>query len=214
MKLRLHGTKITKIPRIYRIVLILTLTLVVFAGLYFWLLASQFDQTRFLTGEYRNANQELERLRSMKANYERSQKEYFKLKGNLEHIMGQMPEEKDVPNLLRQVSLVGQEAKLRVKFFEPKPLQTKEFYLELPFELRYSGGYHNVGYFFDGVRKLDRIIHVANFSLESKVVASKLAVEGSCLAKTYVYTKEPPQKQVPEKPTDVKDGKNVPTIKK
>jgi type IV pilus assembly protein PilO len=110
--------------------------------------------------------------------------------------------------------LVGQEAKLRVKFFEPKQLQAKDFYYELPFELRYTGGYHNAGYFFDGVRKLDRIIHVANFSLESKVVASKLTMEGTCLAKTYVYSKEMPQEQVSQKPKNAKDEKNAATPKK
>jgi type IV pilus assembly protein PilO len=216
MKLRLNAGKITKIPRIYRVILMLTLTVAAFAGVYFCLLVPQFDQRRFLTGEGRNAKQELARLTSMKANLGKSQKEYAQLKENLERILVEMPEEKDVPNLLRQVSSVGQEAKLRVKFFEPKPLQTKEFYYELPFELRYAGGYHNAGYFFDGVRKLDRIIHVANFSLESKVVASKLTVEGSCLAKTYVYNRQMPleQEQVKEKPKETKDGKNVPTVKK
>jgi type IV pilus assembly protein PilO len=214
MKLRLDAGKVTKIPRVYRIVLMLTLTIVAFAGAYFWLLIPQFDQKRFLTGEYRNAKQELDRLASMKANFEKSQKEYFQLKEHLETVLVQMPEEKDVPNLLRQVSFVGQEAKLRVKFFEPKQLQAKEFYYELPFELRYTGGYHNAGYFFDGVRKLDRIIHVDNFSLESKLVASKLTVEGTCLAKTYVYSKQMLQEQANQKPKDAKDEKNAPTVKK
>ncbi|MGD0235683.1 MAG: type 4a pilus biogenesis protein PilO [Syntrophorhabdales bacterium] len=214
MKLRLDASKITKTPRIYRILLMLTLTVAAFAGVYFWLLVPQFDQKRFLTGEYGNAKQELDRLTSMKANFEKSQKEYFQLKENLERVLVQMPEQKDIPNLLRQVSFVGQEAKLRIKFFEPKALQSKEFYRELPFELRYSGGYHNAGYFFDGVRKLDRIIHVANFSLEAKLVASKLTIEGSCLAKTYVYDKQMAQEQVKEKPKETKDEKNAPTVKK
>jgi type IV pilus assembly protein PilO len=214
MKLRLDASTITKVPRVYRIFLMLALTIAAFAGVYFWLLVPQFDQKRFLAGEYQNAKKELNRLTVMKANMEKSQKEYFQLKENLERVLVQMPEEKDVPNLLRQVSLVGQEAKLRVKFFEPKQLQPKDFYYELPFELRYAGGYHSAGYFFDGVRKLDRIIQVANFSLESKVVASKLTVEGTCLAKTYVYSKQMPQEQVNQKPKDAKDGKNAPTVKK
>jgi type IV pilus assembly protein PilO len=189
MKLRLDASKITKIPRKYRIVLMLALTLAAFAGVYFWQLVPQFDQRRFLSGEYRNAKEELSRLTAMKSNFDKSLKEYFQLKETLDKVLVQMPEEKDVPNLLRQVSMLGQEAKIRLKFFEPKPLQAREFYLELPFEIRYAGGYHNVGYFFDGVRKLDRIIHIANFSLESKVVASKLTLEGTGLGKTYVYTK-------------------------
>lgn len=214
MKLRFNRKSVAKTPRIYRIALMLALTAVAFAGVYFSLLVPQFDQKRFLTGEYGNAKQELDRLTTMKANFEKSQKEYLRLQENLERVLVQMPEEKDVPNLLRQVSFVSQEAKLRVKFFEPKPLQPKEFYVELPIELRYSGGYHNAGYFFDGVRKLDRIIHVANFSLESKVVASKLTVEGSCLAKTYVYNRQLAQEQLKEKPKDMKDEKNATPVKR
>jgi len=214
MKLRFNGKSIAKTPRIYRIALMLALTVAAFAGVYFTLLVPQFDQKRFFTGEYQNAKQELDRLTAMKANFEKSQKEYIRLQENLERVLVQMPEEKDVPNLLRQVSFVSQEAKLRVKFFEPKPLQPKEFYVELPFELRYSGGYHNAGYFFDGVRKLDRIIHLANFSLESKIVASKLTVEGSCLAKTYVYNRQLVQEQLKQKPKDMKDEKNATPVKK
>jgi len=214
MKLRLNANSIAKTPRKYRIALMLALTVAALAGVYFTLLVPQFEQKRFLTGEYQNAKQELDRLTTMKANFEKSQKEYLQLKDNLEKVLVQMPEQKDVPNLLRQVSFVGQEAKLRVKFFEPKPVQSKEFYVELPFELRYAGGYHNAGYFFDGVRKLDRIIHVASFSLESKVVASKQTVEGSCLAKTFVYNKQMAQEQTKEKPKDVKDEKNAKPVKK
>ena len=55
---------------------------------------------------------------------------------------------------------------------------------------------------------------MANFSLESKVVASKLTTEGTCLAKTYVYSKQMPQERASEKPKDAKDGKNAPTVKK
>jgi len=214
MKLRFNGKSIAKTPRVYRIALMLALTAAAFAGVYFSFLVPQFDQKSFLAGEYRNAKQELDRLTAIKANFEKSQKEYFRLKENLERVLVEMPEEKDVPNLLRQVSFIGQEAKLRVKFFEPKALQPKEFYVELPFELRYSGGYHNAGYFFDGVRKLDRVIHVANFSLESKVVASKLTVEGSCLARTYVYNRQLAQEQLKEKPKDMKDEKHATPVKK
>ncbi|HVN22928.1 MAG TPA: type 4a pilus biogenesis protein PilO [Syntrophorhabdales bacterium] len=214
MKLRLDTNALTKTPRMYRILLMLALTAAAFAGVYFVLLVPQFDQKRYLESEYRNTKQELDRLTAIKANFEKSQKEYAQLKETLERVLVQMPEEKDVPNLLRQVSFVGQESKLRVKFFEPKPLQAKEFYMELPIELRYSGGYHNAGFFFDGVRKLDRIIHVANFTLESKMIASKPAMEGTCLAKTYVYNKQMAQEQTKEKPKDVKDDKNAPAPKK
>jgi type IV pilus assembly protein PilO len=213
MKLRIDGGKITRIRRKYRILFMVTLCIVALAAVYFTHLVPQFDQRRLLAGEYQNAEQELARLTTMKNGLENSRKEYARLKETLETVLVQMPEEKDVPNLLRQVSVLGQDAKLRVKFFEPKQIQAKDFYLELPFELRYSGGYHNIGYFFDGIRKLDRIVHMASFSIESKVVASKPTIEGTCLARTYVYSKEAVSKQAEEK-KDAKNEKSLPIIKK
>jgi type IV pilus assembly protein PilO len=215
MKLRIDGSKITNIRRKYRILFMVMLCVGALAAIYFTQLVPQFDQRRLLAGEYENAQQELARLTAMKNGLEASRREYARLKDTLETVVVQMPEEKDVPNLLRQVSMLGQEAKLRVKFFEPKPVQAKDFYMELPFEVRYAGGYHNVGYFFDGIRKLDRIVHMANFSIESKVVASKPTLEGTCLARTYVYSKEAVSKKADEKKKDAKDEtKSQPTIKK
>ncbi len=78
-----------------------------------------------------------------------------------------------------------------MKYFAPKESVPREFYLELPFEMKYTGSYHSIGYFFDGIRKLERIIHITSFSLEAKETGPRGILEGSCLAKTYVFIKEP-----------------------
>jgi len=120
-----------------------------------------------------------------------------------------MPEEKEVPNLLRQVSFTAQETKTRIKFFAPKETQAREFYLELPFEIKYAAPYHSVGYFFEGIRRMERIVHVASFSLEAKGTPEKMHLEGSCTAKTYVYLKDTPK----DKPKEKKEEKNEPAKK-
>jgi type IV pilus assembly protein PilO len=122
----------------------------------------------------------------------------------------QMPEEKEVPNLLRQVSFNAQETKTRIKYFAPKETQARDFYWELPFEMKFTGPYHNVGYFFDGIRKLERIIHITSFSLEAKEVGQKVVLEGTCVAKTYVFMKDPAKEKEKEKK---KEGKNEPPKK-
>ena len=104
--------------------------------------------------------------------------------------MRQMPEEKEVPNLLRQISTTAQGARIKIKYFAPKDVQQADFYAELPFEIKYAGPYHGLGYFFDGIRNMERIVHVTSFSLEAKGSGQKPVLEGSCLAKTYVFQKD------------------------
>jgi type IV pilus assembly protein PilO len=218
MKLDLNvkgiGKKLTKVSRIYKLIFILGINILIFVLLFFFIIKPQFETKKKLLTEYQGIKKDLEKMIAVKNNMEKSRKEYTELQEALKQVLKQLPETKDIPNLLRNVSNVGTETGIKVKYFEPKAMQNKEFYAELPFEIKYSGSYHNIGYFFDGVRKLERIIHIANFSLDSKGTPAKIVLEGSCLAKTYVYLKEQPKPKKEEKKGEKKEGKGAETPKK
>jgi type IV pilus assembly protein PilO len=197
-------------PRKYLIVLIVLLPVLILGGAYFLVFGAQLRSEAKVAADLKTVRQDLARVNTMRSDLAKARKEYAQLKIDLQEKLAQLPEEKEVPNLLRQVSLAAQETKTRIKYFAPKEVQPQEFYSELPFEMKYSAPYHNIGYFFDGIRKLERIIHVTSFSLESKEAGQKVVLEGTCLAKTYVYNKEPlPKKKEGEK----KGEKNEPPKK-
>jgi type IV pilus assembly protein PilO len=185
--MRIKG--IDKIFGRYRGILVVLLNFVILAGGYFLFLNSKFEERNRLKVEINSAQQELSKLTAIEKNLPRARQEYAELRNNLDVLLKQMPEEKEVPNLLRQVSFTAQEAKTRIKYFAPRDAQSKEFYAELPFDIKYSGSYHSLGYFFDGIRKLERIIHVTSFSLEAKGAGERTVLDGSCIAKTYVSMK-------------------------
>jgi type IV pilus assembly protein PilO len=164
---------------------------VIVATAYFLLFSAQLREEKKLETEVKGLRQELLKVTAMKNNIQKTRREYAGLKAELQFRLRQMPEEKEVPALLRQVSLAAQETKTHMKYFAPKETGARGFYLELPFEMKYTGSYHSIGYFFDGIRKLERIIHITSFSLEAKGTGPKGTIEGSCLAKTYVFVKEP-----------------------
>jgi len=180
------------IPGRYRVALMLLIPAVIIAAAYFLLFDAQLKEEKRLETEVKGLRQELLKVTAMKNNMEKTRREYAGLKADLQLRLRQMPEEKEVPALLRQVSLTAQETKTHMKYFAPKESGAREFYLELPFEMKYTGSYHSIGYFFDGIRRLERIIHITSFSLEeAKGAGPKGTLEGSCLAKTYVFMKEP-----------------------
>jgi len=193
------------VPRKYRVVLMFLLPVLIVGGAYFLVFDPQLRREEKVAADLRVVRQDLARANQMRSDMARARKEHEQLKTDLQEKLAQMPDEKEVPNLLRQVSLAAQETKTRVKFFAPKEAQAQDFYWELPFEMRYSAPYHNIGYFFDGIRKLERIVHVESFSLEAKEGGQKGVLEGTCLAKTYVYSKGPAPKK--------KEGKNEPPKK-
>lgn len=210
MNLKPDFKKLSKIPRRYKIIAVIGINALIFAALFTFFLYPQIEEKKKLDADYLTASQELNRLLAIKNNIEKTRQEYTALQESLEKAFSQMPEQKDIPNLLRQVSMIGQETKLRIKSFTPREPTARDFYLEVPFELKYAGPYHNVGYFFDGIRRLDRIIHVTSFTLEEKSGGPKLGLEGTVTAKTYMYSKEAAK----DKPKEKKETKDEPVVKK
>jgi type IV pilus assembly protein PilO len=190
---------ISVIPKRFRLVLIIGLNVALFVVAYLFLIDPQLARKNRMSTELTSLQQELRKVTTLKNDIERLRKEHAQIKERLQEVIRQMPEEKEVPNLLRQVSFVAGETNTKVKSFFPKEVQNRDFYAELPFEIKYTAPYHNIGYFFDGIRKMERIVHVANFSLESKEVGQKIVMEGSCLAKTYVLRKDAPKGKKEEK---------------
>jgi type IV pilus assembly protein PilO len=57
-----------------------------------------------------------------------------------------------------------------------------------------EGTYHNLGFFFDRVGRLPRLVNVGNLKVKSqtKQTASN-TISAACVATTFVYVETPPQ---------------------
>jgi len=76
-----------------------------------------------------------------------------------------LPQKKDVPGLLTNISALGTNAGLNLTRFSPGGERPKEFYAEIPVSLSVLGPYHNIGNFLYEVSKLNRIVSAVNISL-------------------------------------------------
>jgi type IV pilus assembly protein PilO len=183
--------KIEKIPQSYKAIFMLVLVIIVVGLLVYFVSKPQWETRDKLQKENDQVQKDLNILREVKKNIEKHRKEYAQMQELLQDVLVKLPETKDVPNLLRNVTTVSEETRLKIKYFEPKELKNKEFYSELPFEIKFSGPFHTVAYFFDGVRKMDRVINITNFNLEAKGTPRNIVLEGTCTANAYVYVREP-----------------------
>ena len=78
-----------------------------------------------------------------------------------------LPQKKEIPALLTNISALGTNSGLNMARFSPRPERKKEFYAEIPVSLNIKGPYHNIGTFLYEVSKLDRIVSAINISLGS-----------------------------------------------
>lgn len=207
------GKKLEKIPQKYILIVMVVLVLAILGALYYFVMIPQIETKEKLAKEYGDLQKELTTLREIKKNIEKHRKEYAQMQELLQDVMRQLPESKDIPNLLRSVTGVSEETRLKLKHFEPKEIKNKDFYSELPFEVKFQGKFDNLATFLDGVRKLERIISIKDFTIESKGPPNNVNVEGTCGANAYVYLREPVKKAAPAQPKGSQkagdDGKSV-----
>lgn len=100
-----------------------------------------------------------------------------------------LPKEKEIPKLLKDISALGQNAGLEFISFKPLAVKPKDFYSEIPISIKIRGPYHNVGFFFDQVNKLERIVSVSNVKMASpKKEDGEMILTSNCQLLTYQFT--------------------------
>jgi type IV pilus assembly protein PilO len=104
--------KIAKIKRIYKLLFSIGLNILFFALLYYFILIPQLETKRQLEQEYSNIKRELDNMIAIKNNMTKFRQEYAQLQELLQQMLKQLPETKDIPNLLRNISTVGTETRL------------------------------------------------------------------------------------------------------
>ena len=76
-----------------------------------------------------------------------------------------LPEAKEIPHLLKNISNMGQQQGLEFLLFKPEKENPKEFVAEIPITLHLKGSYHQTGIFFDQIRRLPRIVNIKQLEL-------------------------------------------------
>lgn len=102
-----------------------------------------------------------------------------------------LPKEKEIPQLLKDISALGRSAGLDFVSFKPQGDVPRDFYAEIPVEINVRGPYHSMGYFFDQVSKLGRIVTVSNVNMSSPTrEGAEMLLTSSCKLLTYRFTNQ------------------------
>ncbi len=121
--------------------------------------------------EIANAERKLAKLPELKAKYN-------VLVMELDDLKRQLPEEKEVSGLLKQVSDLGTESGLVINLWKPanKRMHPSGILYEIPVKVEMSGSYHNLGRFFSKLTSLNRIVNIRNIKLDRPRPAGKEAI--------------------------------------
>ncbi len=181
--------KIEKIKMSVRMAIFIG-TLVVLAGLFVMFI--YLPKTEAID----TTNKEIENLEKQIRQAQIKAKDLKKLNATKEEVEIQfkealllLPNEKEIPNLLRKLTELGAESQLDVRSIRIQGERSKGFYLEIPIPMEVRGDYHNVAVFFDKIGHMERIMNISNVSMRPISERSTILIT-KCNAVTYRFKGE------------------------
>lgn len=141
--------------------------------------------------------EEKEKLQARLKNRADTKIEIQEVEGQFNRAKAQLPEEKEIPELLRQVSNLGRDSGLDVVLFRQKPEVFQDLYAEVPVEMSVRGSYHQIALFFDKVRRLDRIVNISNTNMKNpQLVGGQMQIDAAFSATTYRFLTEEERERI------------------
>jgi type IV pilus assembly protein PilO len=172
------------IPSLYRWLAIPGFV-VLMAALYWHFFYQPYMEEMEVLQEQMNAKrQTVEKHKRIAARLDTVKAQGSDLAARLRVLLRELPESREIPGMIRQISDVGVRTGLQINLIKPQPEQRKEFYAEIPIQVRVKGQYHAVGRFFDDLAHLERIISVNGIQIEAT------SQETQCLATTFRFLDE------------------------
>jgi type IV pilus assembly protein PilO len=133
----------------------------------------------------------LEKKKKLETLIHTEREEIRKIESELSGALEKLPNQKEIPALLRRASSLGREAGLDVTLFRQKPEVFRDFYMEVPVEMSARGGYHQVRRYFRSLGIMPRIVTVTNLLMSNpKVDTSSVSLQASFLVTTYRFLSE------------------------
>jgi type IV pilus assembly protein PilO len=96
----------------------------------------------------------------------------------------QLPSKAEMDALLSDINQAGLGRGLQFELFKPGQVVVKEYYAELPIDIKITGNYHDVGAFTGDIANLPRIVTLNNLNL---VAGKDGALTMEAVAKTFRY---------------------------
>jgi len=193
-KFQVHLDKLARLPRGARMALVPSLVALVFGvyGYVFYLPASH--ELAKAEQDQLQLQRKLSEVRAVAANEQAVRDEIAELEKKLTVALRQLPDSKELPVLLTDVTSLGKNSGLDFKAFRPQQEIRKAFYAEVPIDIEFTGGFHDIAVFFDQIARLPRIVNISELDMsigKETSLATTLAVKGK--ATTFRFVEPEPE---------------------
>ncbi len=177
--------KLGELSQIQRILICAAIFLFMISGFVYFSYYPKFKQIDTLNTRHKKLKSELDTAKRNASQLAKFQLEMKEAEDNFKIASKALPETKEIPSLLDNISKSGQDSGLEFLLFQPNPDKTIGFYAEIPVLIQVKGGYHNLASFFDRVSRLSRIVNIKDIDIVASDEPGRLMTK--CTAVTYRF---------------------------
>jgi type IV pilus assembly protein PilO len=185
-----HLERLAKAPPAVRFGGLAALVVVLTAANFFFGIQPLEVQMERQQAEQRKLDLELAEKSEIAQNLNERRREMDVLEQRLAEALTELPENKDIEELLAQINDLGKKSGLEIARVEPGPetVGGGDFFARIPIKMVVSGNYHEIAMFLQEVSTMRRIVNVNNIKLDTpKVKNEKVMLNSSFLATTFRF---------------------------
>lgn len=132
---------------------------------WFFSLSGNIEEMARLSQDIPKLKDEVGRLKTQQAKIPQLEQELHDMEGILSEALRLLPESKDIPSVLNEISTIGNEARLEFNLFSPQGETLEKFYAVIPVTMEFTGSFYNVMDFFDKVSHMTRIVQIREVTM-------------------------------------------------
>lgn len=147
------------------------------AALYYTFFKGQSDKNAAALHTLQDKVRENNELESYRPKLKDMEAQLANLKQQLEIERRIVPDEKQVDAFIETMDSEAQKAGVELRRYAAKPVTSKEYYSEVPFDMELDGPYYSMLNFFDRVGKQERIVNISDLLVSTTKKATDAKVK-------------------------------------
>ena len=189
---KIDANTLLKMPLWQKVVVLGVVWLLLGGVFYYFLYSDKLAERNTLNAKLEGLKNESAKKQKLAADLPRFKKEKEELNSQLQLALEQLPNEKEIANLLENISDAARGARLYILTFKPGKETPRGFYAEVPIDMKIEGEYNSLISFFEKVAGLPRIVNINALNISSgKEARGDIMLSATFLATTFKFLPQP-----------------------
>ncbi|MBI1911889.1 MAG: type 4a pilus biogenesis protein PilO [Deltaproteobacteria bacterium] len=192
INLKINIDSIMKLSLQKRVSILAAINVVIIALVYWFFIGPKYDEVKRLRVNLQDLNVRLNENRQIAADIPKYLRDKEEMEAKLQAAVAQLPNEKEIPDLIDSISSAGEKSGLKILLFRPGAEQKRGFYAEVPVNMIVEGKFESLYSFSSKVGNLPRIVNISNLELISSGHRNRIPVlKANFVATTFRFIPGP-----------------------